>query len=264
MDAAYVAGILDGEGCLTVGLNKAKKTYDARVYVGMTEKAIGVLQRLHNQYGGSLRKSREATEEWGAAWMWCLCGKEAAAMLRDAAPHLVLKDRQARLLLELEDMKPGGRNSWTNEMRVRAAGIRATVMDLNRKGPDSPRPEPPIPGASFVRDVDGMLMSPKQPDLFSDSEWQPWCGPFGNAGISEPGGFWMLNTSDSPSADDGFSACFLADVLEPSVAPKYSLSAKACAGILRRAAKRGKELPDGLRTALQSAAQDRQMKREAP
>jgi hypothetical protein len=31
---------------------------------------------------------------------------------------------------------------------------------------------------------------------------------------------------------------------------KYSLSAKACRGILRRAEKRGKELPDMLREAL--------------
>ena len=43
MDDAYVAGILDGEGCLTIGHNKMVNTYDARVYVGMTVKAKHIL-----------------------------------------------------------------------------------------------------------------------------------------------------------------------------------------------------------------------------
>jgi hypothetical protein len=35
---------------------------------------------------------------------------------------------------------------------------------------------------------------------------------------------------------------------------RYCLSAKACAGILRRAEKRGKELPDALKAALMAVA----------
>jgi len=48
----------------------------------------------------------------------------------------------------------------------------------------------------------------------------------------------------------------LSDVLEatPDVPPRFYLSQKACDGILRRAAKRGKALPDALRVALEEAA----------
>ncbi|CAK7012910.1 MAG: hypothetical protein DELT_03230 [Desulfovibrio sp.] len=42
----------------------------------------------------------------------------------------------------------------------------------------------------------------------------------------------------------------LSQILEDTPHPKYYLSAKACLGILRRAEKRGKELPEVLRTAL--------------
>ena len=45
---------------------------------------------------------------------------------------------------------------------------------------------------------------------------------------------------------------FLSQVLEPDAPPKYSLSRKACEGILRRAAKRGKELPPMLKEALEA------------
>jgi len=59
-----------------------------------------------------------------------------------------------------------------------------------------------------------------------------------------------LNTSESPSAA---VECSLSDVLETQNVPaKYLLSAKACEGILRRAERRGKKLPEMLDRALRS------------
>jgi len=43
----------------------------------------------------------------------------------------------------------------------------------------------------------------------------------------------------------------LSDILEQNAPEKYYLSAKACEGILRRAERRGKELPKMLRDALE-------------
>jgi hypothetical protein len=47
----------------------------------------------------------------------------------------------------------------------------------------------------------------------------------------------------------------LSEVLETHVASKYYLSPRACAGILRRAEKRGKELPLVLKSALEAVAE---------
>jgi hypothetical protein len=48
----------------------------------------------------------------------------------------------------------------------------------------------------------------------------------------------------------------LSDILETGDVPqRYFLSAKACAGILRRAEKRGKLLPEQLRNALLAVVQ---------
>ena len=53
----------------------------------------------------------------------------------------------------------------------------------------------------------------------------------------------------------GGSACFLSDVLETGEVPdRYFLSPVACAGILRRAAARGKEMHPGLKAALERGA----------
>jgi hypothetical protein len=64
--------------------------------------------------------------------------------------------------------------------------------------------------------------------------------------------FWTLSGLESPSDVD---VCSLSATLETGDVPRrYFLSAKACSGILRRADKRGKELPEQLRNALRMAA----------
>lgn len=71
-------------------------------------------------------------------------------------------------------------------------------------------------------------------------------------GEQSRGGFWMPNISAWPN---DAAVCSLSQVLEQdSIPPRYFLSAKACAGIIRRAEARGKTLPDTLLSALRSSA----------
>lgn len=63
-----------------------------------------------------------------------------------------------------------------------------------------------------------------------------------------PGDSMTLNFGESPSVAREST---LLQILEANVPEKYYLSAKACAGILRRAEKRGKELPKMLKDALE-------------
>ena len=50
---------------------------------------------------------------------------------------------------------------------------------------------------------------------------------------------------------NGGAESHLSQILEDNPHPKYSLSAKACQGILRRAERRGKKLPETLQKALE-------------
>lgn len=65
------------------------------------------------------------------------------------------------------------------------------------------------------------------------------------------GEFSMLSFGECPSVEN---ASHLSQILEASPHPKYSLSAKACLGIVRRAERRGKELPPLLKAALLNQA----------
>lgn len=65
-----------------------------------------------------------------------------------------------------------------------------------------------------------------------------------------PGASMTLNTGECPSAAREST---LSQILEANAHQKYYLSAKACAGILQRAERRGKELPKMLKEALEEA-----------
>jgi hypothetical protein len=70
---------------------------------------------------------------------------------------------------------------------------------------------------------------------------------------------WTLNTCEWGDGPEPFRSAgdvsSLSDVLETGpLPPRFSLSAKACSGILRRAERRGKALPPMLKAALEQAA----------
>lgn len=63
------------------------------------------------------------------------------------------------------------------------------------------------------------------------------------------GELWTLNTGESPSEE---KESFLSWILQGGAPERFYLSARACQGILNRAEKRGKELPEILKNALMS------------
>lgn len=66
--------------------------------------------------------------------------------------------------------------------------------------------------------------------------------------VTCPGVAWTLNIGESPNVAIESSLSQILD--KGGVAPKYFLSSRACQGILNRAAKRGKPLPEVLKAVL--------------
>ena len=96
-------------------------------------------------------------------------------------------------------------------------------------------------------------MSPACYPATADGTLPPSFAGWSNAGMASPTGFLTHSISEWPS---DAAVCSLSAVLETEtdVAPKYFLSQRAAAGILRRAEKRGKNLPPRLQEALQALA----------
>lgn len=84
-----------------------------------------------------------------------------------------------------------------------------------------------------------------------DDPLEPSCGRWMNSGMGWRGEFLTLSSSEWPS---DAAVSFLSDVLEGGAERlrRYSLSPRACQGILRRAEKRGKPLPPMLDASLRA------------
>ena len=89
---------------------------------------------------------------------------------------------------------------------------------------------------------------PTQAETLQKSSAFSWS----SAGMGYRGVCSTVNTSEWPN---DAHVCSLSDILESRVHRKYFLSPKACKGILRRAEKRGKDLPTALHQALQQVAE---------
>ena len=98
--------------------------------------------------------------------------------------------------------------------------------------------------------------SPACYPVTEDSILPPYFEGWANAGMGSPTEFLTLSISEWPSDAD---VCLLSDVLETGAVPqRYFLSATACKGILRRAEKRGKKLPEQLERALVTVGTNKQ------
>lgn len=127
---SYLAGIIDGEGCLTIGAgNKGTVTnYNSVVMVTSTSEKL-VKWLLHN-FGGNYYKA-EAVKNCKAAFRWRFLKKaDIERLLLAILPYLIIKREQAILLLEFVRLErvdnPEKRGELYEKMKV-----------LNKRGLDS-------------------------------------------------------------------------------------------------------------------------------
>lgn len=138
IDAAYIAGIIDGDGCIyvtAVGPERSRTVYPS-VVVAMTH--LGVIKWLQERLGaGTIKKHNTSTRRknphWKEQFRVQLVGRRAQLLCGKILPYLIVKKEQARLVCEFPiDMRsgPGVKINAThvNEIRYR---LRDQINALN-------------------------------------------------------------------------------------------------------------------------------------
>lgn len=103
-DIAYMAGIVDGEGC--IGIHKSGKkpngnpNYFLRVTIGICNEYIPNLFRFN--FGGRLDFYPSKHMNWSPQWRWTVSHEQAANCLRILLPYLRLKRQEAELGLQFQ------------------------------------------------------------------------------------------------------------------------------------------------------------------
>jgi hypothetical protein len=106
-DLAYIAGIIDGEGCITSKLHCSKnglKRYD--IHVGVDMAKIEPLQFIQAVFGGEIHPRRPSKRGKKEHWVLRYTGGKAAEVIEALLPYLLLKRPQAELALRVLKAHP--------------------------------------------------------------------------------------------------------------------------------------------------------------
>jgi len=106
MTLEYLAGFLDGEGCITTyKTRKGHVTWEV-VCVQTEKNNLAPLVEMQERWGGSLCARGNTNPKHSRAWQWSVKGLEAAIALSDIYLHLVNKRPKATEALEALMGKP--------------------------------------------------------------------------------------------------------------------------------------------------------------
>lgn len=103
VEKAYIAGIIDGEGTITIERRSGRATSTPAVYVASTDREL--LEWLESRLGGCICKRPKRSEHHKLSWDWKLRGDSALALLADVRPYLRIQRRQARARMLCEQWK---------------------------------------------------------------------------------------------------------------------------------------------------------------
>lgn len=134
-ELAYIAGLFDGEGCVTFA--RCRKWHYVTSLVTNTDRDI--LEYLQGLFGGNISRLSLRKPGWKQGWSWRLTGSEAVEFLAAIQPWLKIKDRQATVAFAWNAVRPGpGRGPIDEDSLVL---LRKQLAWLNTKG-GTCEPEP--------------------------------------------------------------------------------------------------------------------------
>lgn len=136
MDIRYLAGLIDGEGCISVGKQTRKDMispyYHLRISIEMTSKEV--INKIYQHYGGSLHKQKNRLNR-KAVYTWSITGKYAYELLSLLIPYLIIKRQEAILGKEFFEEIKLSKGKWhkiTREENIQRDSYYQMMKDLKR------------------------------------------------------------------------------------------------------------------------------------
>ena len=108
----YLAGLIDGEGCIDIVVNKRDDVYylQPRVRITMTVVAKELMDNICNNFAGNREYRTTNNPKWNDSITWNASGyNRACTFLRNITNHLIVKKEQARFALWMESNLKGRR-----------------------------------------------------------------------------------------------------------------------------------------------------------
>ena len=138
-ELAYLAGLIDGEGCICVFPSRGKtngKIYPrGRPIINIANTHEGVLRWVERVAGGRVYQRKELQSGWRPVCVWESGWQHARMVLEACAPYLIIKRRQADLFIEFcKTCRRNGSGGVPETILSRRDQIIEEMAALNRRG----------------------------------------------------------------------------------------------------------------------------------
>jgi len=103
---SYLAGIFDGEGCVSITKKKPRleeihSQYEVYLSVAMCDEAVP--RFFQNVFGGSLQKRpiRDNRPRTRPIWQWSICSRKCLVIMKELLPYVLIKRPQLEVAIHL-------------------------------------------------------------------------------------------------------------------------------------------------------------------
>ena len=103
---AYVAGLVDSEGCITVSKHRKSSSYvSINPYVFITNTYLPILEKVQKDFGGQIQACTKRAPYKKVVYILYFTGKNALSFLSKIRKYVRLKNLQIDLLFKLGKLK---------------------------------------------------------------------------------------------------------------------------------------------------------------
>lgn len=133
VDIRYMAGIVDGEGTISVRCSTSG-IYQLDLLVSGTD--LRLMEALRETFGGRVRVvNRWPDKPWKTLYRWYMVGQVSLPILKGIKPHLIIKREQAELAIEfLTELSPGQGRLPSEYQKRRREEVVNFFRSLNARG----------------------------------------------------------------------------------------------------------------------------------
>lgn len=141
VELAYAAGIMDGEGTISIGRGRANGRTFLRPVVNVANTDWRILEWFRERFGGSITTNLTRLvrpEHHKVCGRWNLCGMAVTEeFVRQLLPFLLLKRAQAEVLLAFcatKKPRKGSKKYLDSDTQVRRISLHTEMSALNKRG----------------------------------------------------------------------------------------------------------------------------------
>ena len=137
-ELAYLAGIIDGEGCFCLHRRRGTLIGSTQLQIGNTD--LRLLQWVSQHFGGSVKLEKRQNLHHKPVWRWTSTAEALETLTRAVLPFLIVKREQAELLLAYRATVAVSGAEWIRSrgtpahIREERERIHERISRLNRRG----------------------------------------------------------------------------------------------------------------------------------